>query len=40
MLVFLGKFENHGIKIARGNSIRKTKIYQFILIFYGAGGPL
>ena len=25
MLVFLGKFENHGIKIARVNSIRITK---------------
>ena len=30
MLVFLGKFENRGIKIARVNSIRITKFINLL----------
>ena len=37
MLVFLGKFEKRGIKIARVNLIRITKIYQFTLLLLVLG---
>ena len=37
MLVFLGKFENRGIKIVRVNLIRITKINQFTLILLVLG---
>ena len=40
MLVFLEKFDNRGIKIARVNSIRIKKIDEFTLILYGVGGLL
>ena len=40
MLEFLLKFENHGIKISRVNSILDTKssnLHLFTLILYGVG---
>ena len=43
MVEFLVKFENHGIKIARLNSILITKFINlqlFTYILYGVGGPL
>ena len=43
MVEYLRKFENRGIKIARGNSILITKsinLRLFTLILYGVGGPL
>ena len=43
MVEFLRKFEKHGIKIARVNSILITKyiyLQLFTLIFNGVGDPL
>ena len=43
MIKFLRKFEKHGIKIARVNSIfitKSTNLQLFALILFGVGGPL
>ena len=40
MLVFLGKFENRGVKIARVKLNSHHQKYQFTLISYDVEGPM